>query len=298
MNPFDCKFSQLTGSFWLSSTNIELILDYEIGSGLIAERFRYVNDNSLCDTETYEIEYKDPGTGVWGAHDGSIVNLSAATPSPGVASGVKQVEIEIQTADNALDPGGVLQPKEFRIAVSSPDRATANGGALNPLFVLLTITVMHPCRFATFTDQVITGTLIAVIDGPVETLSIPAFTHDMQGSGFDCGLQSITIREDGSHAYPYSAILTGSAQVAADTESMLLSLSSSDDSHEGDHYPKIIVSLVTYPSVEHTNIYDFLVRLKPSCKSDVYTSLVWVANGSGALPQFTHIIEEDSVQYV
>ena len=99
MNPFDCKFSQLTGSFWLSSSNIELILDYEIGSGLIAERFRYVNDNSLCDTETYEIEYKDPGTGVWGAHDGSIVNLSAATPSPGVASGVKQVEIEIQTAD-------------------------------------------------------------------------------------------------------------------------------------------------------------------------------------------------------
>ena len=104
-----------------------------------------------------------------------------------------------------------MQAKEFRIAVSSPDRATANGGALNPLFVLLTVTVMHPCRFATFSNQVIVGPLIGVIDGPVETLSIPAFTHDMQGGIFSCGLQSITILEDGSHTYLYSTLLTGSA---------------------------------------------------------------------------------------
>lgn len=79
---------------------------------------------------------------------------------------------------------------------------------------------------------------------------------------------------------------------------MVLTLSSNDDSHEGDHYPKIIVSLVTYPSAQHTNAYDFLVRLKPSCKYDVFSALLWVTNGLDDLPQFTHIIEEDSGQLI
>ena len=219
MTPFDCKFSELTGSFWLSSSNIELSMDYEIDSGLVSEQFRYVNDNSLCESETYEIEERD-SSGAWNTHDGSVVSLSASTPSPGVGSGVKFVEVEIETSDYTLDTGGTLTPTEYRIAVSSPDRSSAEaaGGTLNPLYVLLTVTLMHPCRFANFDDQVMvdaaTGdpfSLIAVIDGGTEELWIPAFTHDMQGGAHDCGLQSITILEDGAHAYPYSDILTGSS---------------------------------------------------------------------------------------
>ena len=76
---------------------------------------------------------------------------------------------------------------------------------------------------------------------------------------------------------------------------MTLTLQSNNDIHEGDHYPKVIVSLVTYPTATHLNPYDFLVRLKPSCKKDTFSSFVWVSNGSTDIPQYIHIIEEDSV---
>ena len=99
------------GSFWLVNFNIQLDMDYKIGSGMVSENFRYVNDNSLCTTETYDIEYFNPNTGLWEVNDGLIVNLSAATPSPGIGTGTKLVTIEMDTSDVNYDLGGTLVPR-------------------------------------------------------------------------------------------------------------------------------------------------------------------------------------------
>ena len=69
----DCRLSEITGTFWLTSTSDLLTLDYQIDSGVIFEQFRYVNDNSLCDSETYDIEYQDPGTSSWISDPDAIV---------------------------------------------------------------------------------------------------------------------------------------------------------------------------------------------------------------------------------
>ena len=145
----------------------------------------------------------------------------------------------------------------------------------------------------------------AVPDGsPPSTFSVSAFSHGvfdppLSTTVADCGLQKMEIFEDGAHTpMLYSQILTGASQVSDATESMNLVLQSNDDSHAGDYYPKVQITLLKYNTVVYVHPIDFLVRLKPGCHNDNYSTFVWAQNGATHVPQFTHVLGEDSGQVI
>ena len=80
---------------------------------------------------------------------------------------------------------------------------------------------------------------------------VSPFVHTLEPSAYDCGLQQLSIVEDGAFGYPYSAIMSVSAQITK-TDNLILLASSTDYTHVNSHTVQMTVSLVSWPDVTLT----------------------------------------------
>ena len=146
-------------------------------------------------------------------HDLSVItqiNSAAVNTLATAASGTttKTINLTVVTSDFTIDSDGTIAAPVygFKIKIGSPDIATAAGIATNPVELLLTLNVKHPCRNAVFTTQVIPDISSVVNAGP-DLATMSPFVHTLEPSAYDCGLQSLTINEDSPFGYLYSAFM-------------------------------------------------------------------------------------------
>ena len=84
----------------------------------------------------------------------------------------------------------------------------------NILDMDIRLSMFHPCRLSTFTNQVVPAMSSIVGQGP-DDYYISPFVHTRTqhpGSGGDCGTMTFTIFEDGAFPYPYSDFISVSSQ--------------------------------------------------------------------------------------
>ena len=77
---------------------------------------------------------------------------------------MKFVTVDIETSDFSLDPGGAAVIRKYKIIVASPDSASA----ANPKEMYIDLTLLHPCRFAVFSDQTF-NMMEVYVGGPATT---------------------------------------------------------------------------------------------------------------------------------
>ena len=189
---------------------------------------------------------------------------SAAANSQIIAAGgalSRTHDITVETANLQLDTDGTIPAPvfNFRIVLASDTIATAPGSVINPVTLRLTLIVQHPCRGAVFTTQEIPPLTSTVDYGP-DTVTVSPFAHNLDSSAYDCGLQSLTINEDSAFAYPYSAFMSVSTQTV-NTDSYLITASTTDYAHVNVHTPYAVVQLISWPDVT-LNTATFRVEIK------------------------------------
>ena len=94
----------------------------------------------------------------------------------------------------------------FDIVLASDTIATAPGTTNNPVSLRLTLTVQNPCRGAVFSTKTLSS-MIAYVHHGAETQVVTPFVHTLESSAFDCGLQQLSIVEDGAFSYSYSEFI-------------------------------------------------------------------------------------------
>ena len=55
--------------------------------------------------------------------------------------------------------------------------------------------------------------MAAYVHQIADTQIVSPFVHTLEPSAYDCGLQQLTIVEDGAFSYPYSAFMSVSSQI-------------------------------------------------------------------------------------
>ena len=194
------------------------------------------------------------GAGTYTTHDGSIVtqiNSIASNPLSIAATGTtaKTIVLTVDTIDLNLDSDGAnLAPViNFKIVIAAPNVSLAPGDATNPIELVLTLTVKHPCRNSVLTNQVIPDITSNVNFGP-DSYYVTPFVHSLFGSAYDCGLQQFSIFEDSVWPYLYSAFTSVSALIDTSVYHVI-TVNSVLLTHVKVHNPYAVVTLIDWPEV-------------------------------------------------